>query len=115
EDAAAREAEESKRLLYVALTRARDRLYLGSVLKDGSLQPGRGSLAAVLPPTLITQFGASGDVVEWRASSGAVHKFHVVRDSGFGIRDPKVLVSPSSNPEPRIPNPDVVTSLDPLI
>src|SRR6185369_16702077 len=43
EDAAAREAEESKRLLYVALTRARDRLYLGSVLKDGAMQPGRGS------------------------------------------------------------------------
>ena len=43
-----KEQEESKRLLYVALTRARDRLYLGSVLKDGSLQPGRGSLAEVL-------------------------------------------------------------------
>ena len=33
EDAAARDKEETKRLLYVALTRARDRLYLGSVLK----------------------------------------------------------------------------------
>ena len=123
EDAAAKEAEESKRLLYVALTRARDRLYLGSVLKDGALQPGRGSLAAVLPPTLVDQFGASGDIVEWRASSGAVHRFHVVRDPGSGIRDPKVLVSSSSNsknPEPtdpgsRIPDPGIVASLDPLI
>src|SRR5262249_6812814 len=53
EDAAAKEKEETKRLLYVALTRARDRLYLGSVLKDGRLQPGRGSLAEVLPATLI--------------------------------------------------------------
>jgi ATP-dependent helicase/nuclease subunit A len=115
EDAAAKDAEESKRLLYVALTRARDRLYLGTVLKDGTLQPGRGSLAAVLPQTLIDQFAASGEVVEWRASSGAVHRFRCIRDSGFGIRDPKGLVSSSTNPESRVPNPDVITSLGPLI
>jgi hypothetical protein len=35
--------------MYVALTRARDRLYLGTVLKDGALAMGRGSLAEVLP------------------------------------------------------------------
>jgi ATP-dependent exoDNAse (exonuclease V) beta subunit len=114
EDAAAREAEESKRLLYVALTRARDRLYLGSVLKDGALQPGRGSLAAVLPQTLIDQFAASGEVVQWRASSDAVHTLRVIQDSGFAIRD-----SSPNNPEPtdpgsRIPDPAVVTSLEPL-
>ena len=40
-----REKHETKRLLYVALTRARDRLYLASALKDGVLVPGRGSLA----------------------------------------------------------------------
>ena len=39
-----------KRLLYVALTRARDRLYLSSALKDGVMVPGRGSLGEVLPP-----------------------------------------------------------------
>jgi ATP-dependent helicase/nuclease subunit A len=111
EDAAAKEAEESKRLLYVALTRARDRLYLGSVLKDGTLQPGRGSLAAVLPPSLVDQFGASSDIVEWRASSGAVHRFHHVRDSGLGIRDSLVRGSGDSNPESRIPDP----GLEPLI
>ena len=44
-----REKQETRRLLYVALTRARDRLYLSSALKDGVLQPGRGSLAEVLP------------------------------------------------------------------
>ena len=43
EDHPAREREETKRLLYVALTRARDRLYLGTVLKDGRVQPGRGT------------------------------------------------------------------------
>ncbi|HYS24488.1 MAG TPA: UvrD-helicase domain-containing protein, partial [Vicinamibacterales bacterium] len=76
EDGAAKEKEETKRLLYVALTRARDRLYLGSVLKEGRLQPGRGSLAEVLPPTLIDAFaGPNGHAAEWRASSGAIHRF----------------------------------------
>jgi ATP-dependent helicase/nuclease subunit A len=49
EDAAARDREETKRLLYVALTRARDRLYLSAVVKDGVFKPGRGSLGDVLP------------------------------------------------------------------
>ena len=42
EDASAREREESKRLLYVALTRARDRLYLSATVKDGQCRMGRG-------------------------------------------------------------------------
>src|SRR5258705_3783629 len=76
EDDGAKERQETKRLLYVALTRARDRLYLGSVLKEGRLQPGRGSLAEVLPPTLIDAFaGPNGHAAEWRASSGAIHSF----------------------------------------
>jgi ATP-dependent helicase/nuclease subunit A len=82
EDGAAREREETKRLLYVALTRARDRLYLGSVLKEGQLQPGRGSLAEVLPPTLCEMFAqattATDKAVTWRASSGTSHRFGVV-------------------------------------
>ena len=80
EDAAAREREETKRLLYVALTRARDRLYLASALKDGRIQPGRGSLAEVLPPSLLDRFSASAlaaDAVEWAAASGAGHRFRV--------------------------------------
>ena len=116
EDAAAKDAEESKRLLYVALTRARDRLYLGSVLKDGTLQPGRGSLAAVLPQSLIDQFAAPGDTSEWRASSGALHTLRVIRDES-GVRDAKA--SPSSNPErpspeSRITDPGVVPDLEPF-
>jgi ATP-dependent helicase/nuclease subunit A len=75
EDAAAKEREETKRLLYVALTRARDRLYLGSVLKEGRLQPGRGSLAEVLPLPLTELFAGVSSECEWRASSGAVHRF----------------------------------------
>jgi ATP-dependent helicase/nuclease subunit A len=102
EDAAMREAEESKRLLYVALTRARDRLYLGSVLKDGRLQPGRGSLAAVLPQLLVDQFSAPGEIAEWRASSGTVHRFQVVRNPDLQnvppTLEPRTLQP--SNPEP---------------
>ena len=52
-DLEAREAEESKRLLYVALTRARDRLYLAATLNaDGRFAPGKGGLGRTLPPSL---------------------------------------------------------------
>jgi ATP-dependent helicase/nuclease subunit A len=68
EDHAAREREEAKRLLYVALTRARDLLYLGVVLTDGRLVPGRGSLADVLPASLVEAFAAAvaSSDVPWR-------------------------------------------------
>ena len=79
EDDAQREREETKRLLYVALTRARDRLYLSSALKEGRLQPGRGSLAEVLPASLQAQLVVGGDV-EWRASSGQVHRLRACGD-----------------------------------
>ncbi len=55
-----REAEETKRLLYVALTRARDRLYLGTVLKDGKASAGNGSLAKVLPREFLALFERAG-------------------------------------------------------
>jgi ATP-dependent exoDNAse (exonuclease V) beta subunit len=55
-DASAREREETKRLLYVALTRARDRLYLSGVVKDGAFRPGNGSLAQVMPASYWRQF-----------------------------------------------------------
>ncbi len=106
QDEAAREREETKRLLYVALTRARDRLYLSATLKEGRVQPGRGSLADVLPATLLERFvfaaqsdgrrgsdvsqgdGAIVDgytappVLQWQGSSGKAHVFHVVHDDG---------------------------------
>jgi ATP-dependent exoDNAse (exonuclease V) beta subunit len=56
EDATAREREETKRLLYVALTRARDRLYLAAAVKDGVFKPGRGSLGEVLPKAIGAKF-----------------------------------------------------------
>jgi ATP-dependent helicase/nuclease subunit A len=78
EDRGARDREETKRLLYVALTRARDRLYLGTVLTDGLMTPGRGSLAEVMPASLIGQLRATAqEVVTWHASSGTEHRFRV--------------------------------------
>ena len=77
EDQTAKDREETKRLLYVAVTRARDRLYLGAVLKDGVMQPGRGSLAEVLPATLLARFAGAATAdhaVAWQASSGAQHR-----------------------------------------
>jgi superfamily I DNA/RNA helicase len=59
EDATAREREESKRLLYVALTRARDRLYLSATVKDGACRMGRGSLGEVLPAGVRARFIAA--------------------------------------------------------
>jgi ATP-dependent helicase/nuclease subunit A len=71
-----REKEETRRLLYVATTRARDRLYLSSTLKDGTLVPGRGSLAEVLPDSLKKLFAHASTafeactVVAWAGQSG---------------------------------------------
>lgn len=82
-DEAAREREETKRLLYVALTRARDRLYLGMVLKDGRVTTGRGSLADVLPPALLACVGEAargGDAV-WQAGTGTEYRFVVCPDA----------------------------------
>jgi ATP-dependent helicase/nuclease subunit A len=47
-----RDREEAKRLLYVAVTRARDQLYLAASLRGGRLRAGRGSLAELLPESL---------------------------------------------------------------
>jgi ATP-dependent helicase/nuclease subunit A len=55
-----KDLEETKRLLYVAMTRARDRLYLCGTLSEGRLVLQRGSLGRVLPPTLPALM-ASGD------------------------------------------------------
>jgi ATP-dependent helicase/nuclease subunit A len=80
-----RETQETRRLLYVALTRARDRLYLSSVLKDGTLQPGRGSLAEVLPGSVqmvlsnaFTAFEACPSVA-WTGRSGRTFEWRICR------------------------------------
>jgi ATP-dependent helicase/nuclease subunit A len=66
-----REVEETKRLLYVAMTRARDRLYLCATASAGKLQLQRGSLGRVLPPTLPALMAAPGADAEaiWQGAS----------------------------------------------
>ena len=59
EDARAREREETKRLLYVALTRARDRLYLSATVQDGQCRTGTGALGEVLPASVKARFVAA--------------------------------------------------------
>jgi ATP-dependent exoDNAse (exonuclease V) beta subunit len=74
-----REREETKRLLYVALTRARDRLYLGSVLKDGAMKCGPGSLGDVLPESIRPLFARAateaGETIDWTAPAGRTYRF----------------------------------------
>jgi ATP-dependent helicase/nuclease subunit A len=80
EDASARDREETKRLLYVALTRARDRLYLSAAVANGVFRPTRGSLGEVLPPTfrtLFVQAAASADRAQplhWAGADGRGHE-----------------------------------------
>jgi ATP-dependent helicase/nuclease subunit A len=101
DDRQAKEREETKRLLYVALTRARDRIYLSSLLKDGVVPKSAGSLAEVLPPTLLSCFGAAASAgpVEWRASSGWTHAFAVCPAALQDV-PPSSLVQPSGDDDP---------------
>jgi ATP-dependent helicase/nuclease subunit A len=73
-----REKHETRRLLYVAATRARDRLYLCSALKDGEMAPGRGSLGEVLPRSLkelISKAVYSVGPVTWTGATGVAFEF----------------------------------------
>jgi ATP-dependent exoDNAse (exonuclease V) beta subunit len=86
-DLEAKETEEAKRLLYVAVTRARDRLYLGATLSDdGRFAPPKGSLGRVLPASLcelVTRAGAAeaGEVLSWIAP-GDTHHLRALRATG---------------------------------
>jgi hypothetical protein len=77
-----REREETKRLLYVALTRARDRLYLGTALKDGAFSAGRGSLGDVLPDSFKAFFARAAQgpdrTLAWTSQSGRPYTFTLV-------------------------------------
>ena len=77
-----RDGEETKRLLYVAATRARERLYLSTIVKDGAAAFNRGSFGGVLPVTFAEVFGRAaatpaGGCVTWRGRSGAEHRLRV--------------------------------------
>jgi ATP-dependent helicase/nuclease subunit A len=79
-----RDAEELRRLLYVAVTRARDRLYLAAEVDErGRLRRAGRSLASLLPPALGDLFARAAaderaEEVEW-TSTGGRFAFRVCR------------------------------------
>jgi len=79
EDERFREREETKRLLYVALTRARDRLYMGTALKEGAFVAGRGSLGDALPESFRALFARAAvepdPILRWTSPSGRSYPF----------------------------------------
>ncbi len=110
-----REREETKRLLYVAVTRARERLYLGAVLKDGRFQARAGSLGEVLPASLKDAFAqaATGAAsVEWRPEKGAAHVLGVARaDAGGGASSLEAGGAGPCPPTPAAVDAERVTNL----
>jgi len=111
----AREKHETRRLLYVAFTRARDRLYLASALKEGALVAGRGSLAEVLPDSIKALFvrahGALPDMdtVAWTGASGRSFEFHVCRPESADAATARVVAeAPVLRTAARLTSLDVV-------
>ena len=81
-----KDLEETKRLLYVAMTRARDRLYLCGTVAEGKFSMQRGSLGRVLPPTLPVLMAAAdeaGDII-WQGAA-AKHRLWRVQ-ARFALR-----------------------------
>ena len=80
DDKRLRDREEMKRLLYVATTRARDRLYLSATL-TGAVKVGFGSFAAVLPQSFLAELSAApgdADQLSWSGPGGRAHTFFLV-------------------------------------
>ena len=85
-DADERDREETKRLLYVALTRARDRLYLSGTAVGRQLVLQRGSLGRILPASLMMAATTGMDPeFEWQGHSGA-HRIQRVPAAGAAPR-----------------------------
>jgi ATP-dependent helicase/nuclease subunit A len=121
-DLEARETEEGKRLLYVALTRARDRLYLAATLNpEQRFVPFRGGLGRTLPPAFAELFAAAGSVadstISWTGPSTA-HVFRILRgDACAPVREwcsaaPQPLLDDFSRPVATGPRRIAVTQLD---
>ena len=83
EDERLRDLEETKRLLYVAATRARERLYFAADAPRGELAMRRGSLGEVLPPVFTAALGtaaaAGAAVADWSGPSGRAHRLAIRR------------------------------------
>ena len=88
-----RDAEELRRLLYVAATRARDRLYLAAEIDQRSqVRRGPRSLASLLPPALVATFARVAatpdlDRVTWDTPQGAF-TFRVCRPGALPAAQP---------------------------
>jgi ATP-dependent exoDNAse (exonuclease V) beta subunit len=100
-DFEAREAEESKRLLYVALTRARDRLYLAATANvEGKFAPGKGGLGRTLPAGLVDVIAAAGDAsrhtIDWDGPVSR-HEFRIVRRA---LALPQITTTAGGPPAP---------------
>ncbi|MEO5739432.1 MAG: UvrD-helicase domain-containing protein [Vicinamibacterales bacterium] len=105
-DAKAKDREETKRLLYVALTRARDRLYLASEVKDARWRAFGGSLGDILPAGVKARFEAASispppETTEWTAASGQVHTFRVCTTESSTSREAERGAGASASEQPQ--------------
>ena len=101
EDAQARDREETKRLLYVALTRARDRVYLSATVQNGACRMGRGSLGEVLPESLKALFVEAGGVGQrLRPERGAGRKRGEAEPPSESEREPSAESAGGGAPAP---------------
>ena len=80
-DSEDKDREETKRLLYVALTRARDRLYLSVTTAGAKLTLQRGSLGRILPAGLMTAVAGVDAEILWQGHSTA-HRIRRIPASG---------------------------------
>ena len=80
-DSEDKDREETKRLLYVALTRARDRLYLSVTKAGAKLTLQRGSLGRILPAGLMTAVAGVDAEILWQGHSTA-HRIRRIPASG---------------------------------
>ena len=101
EDAERREREETKRLFYVALTRARDRLYLSAEVQGTACRMGRGSLGEVLPASMKALFvdaAACSGTAQWTGPEGRPHRFTVVKGDATNLPPAPPTGEPSLPP-----------------
>ncbi len=73
--------------MYVALTRARDRLYLAGTIANGKLTLQRGSIGRVLPATLTAAMALEPDTnaIAWAGASST----HAIRRVPAAGRTPR--------------------------
>ncbi|HKW01168.1 MAG TPA: UvrD-helicase domain-containing protein [Vicinamibacterales bacterium] len=99
-----REIEEQRRLLYVAVTRARDRLYLAAETEDdGRVKRPAHSLAALLPTNLATTIALGARAapeITWESREGSF-AFRVVHPEPAVPRTPE----PARTPGPPVLGP----------